>query len=426
MESEMRRFSVVSLLVIQLACCANAQIQLQVEKDGEGQVRQDQVDGETSEGGETEVAKKSDLDPEALVAQLRSNTFAEREAAQKSLEELGEAARAAIEKGTGDFDLEIQHRCRVVLSKINLGQLEKRIRAFLAGTGDLPGWQEFKEILGEDEAARNVFAEAYREERSLYDALDGDLGEIVRQTRVRMQDIMAGVRLRQRASLGSTVTMALLTIKKELSEPLLKQSDWLRLVSSLLHHASARKEVTNSEKLPVLKKVISTLADQNVDSIDQTLLGLAVRLDLPSRVPLARSMIKNGTGKKTSRHHLQQAIRILVAEKNLEDVPLLKEYFEDDTVVLNHRAENGVRFKLQKRDLALAGVIMIHGKKPEDYDMPIYKNVGDSRMSVMGFPDDKERALSFEKWNADQDSGEEKKGKERGPEAELVDELDSE
>ncbi|WP_417378231.1 hypothetical protein [Gimesia sp.] len=55
---------------------------------------------------------------DALIAQLGNQSWAKREAAQKTLEGYGKAAQAQLQKATSNKDLEIAYRAELILSKI--------------------------------------------------------------------------------------------------------------------------------------------------------------------------------------------------------------------------------------------------------------------------------------------------------------------
>jgi hypothetical protein len=97
-------------------------------------------DGTAGEDREVDAAadvvkqEEPKVDPariDKLVAQLGSDSFAEREAASKALEAIGPAAYEAVQKATSSTDIEKQRRARDLLPK-----LEKRTK--LEGTWNLP------------------------------------------------------------------------------------------------------------------------------------------------------------------------------------------------------------------------------------------------------------------------------------------------
>jgi RNA polymerase sigma factor (sigma-70 family) len=102
--------------------------------------------------------------PEALVKQLGSDEFAEREAAGKKLRSLGLAALPAIRAGMKDPDLEIRRRCEELLPRVYADSWAPFVEQFQAdkdGKKDFnqPVWQRFKAIAGDSRQSRKIFAE---------------------------------------------------------------------------------------------------------------------------------------------------------------------------------------------------------------------------------------------------------------------------
>jgi RNA polymerase sigma factor (sigma-70 family) len=101
---------------------------------------------------------------EALVKQLGSDEFAEREAAGKKLRSLGLAALPAIRAGMKDPDLEIARRCAELLPRVyadSWAPFAKQFQADKDGKQDFdhPIWQRFKAIAGDSRQSRKIFAE---------------------------------------------------------------------------------------------------------------------------------------------------------------------------------------------------------------------------------------------------------------------------
>jgi RNA polymerase sigma factor (sigma-70 family) len=110
-------------------------------------------------------APKEKPDPEAekLVKQLGSPAFAERDAAEKKLKELGPKARSAVLAGTKHADPEVARRAAVVLDHIRAAERAEFARSFRDGKDgplaiDHPVWNRFKRITGDTKEARALFA----------------------------------------------------------------------------------------------------------------------------------------------------------------------------------------------------------------------------------------------------------------------------
>jgi|GEM_PF-3477493 len=102
---------------------------------------------------------KPTLPPAKLVEQLGSEEFAEREAAQKQLKELGSKARTALETGLKSQNPEIVKRCGELLDHLTRVEFYDR------------HWPRFAKVIGDDKASRALF-ERIRSNRRNVELLD--------------------------------------------------------------------------------------------------------------------------------------------------------------------------------------------------------------------------------------------------------------
>lgn len=101
-------------------------------------------------------------DPAAkLVEQLGATEFADREAAQKKLRELGVKANSALRAGLKSEDPEVRNRSAKLLSEIRKDALEAFVKGFDPAKEqqpDHPVWKHFVAIAGDSLASRELFA----------------------------------------------------------------------------------------------------------------------------------------------------------------------------------------------------------------------------------------------------------------------------
>jgi hypothetical protein len=102
--------------------------------------------------------------PEALVAQLNSPTFREREAAGRALVALGTKAVPALKAGLAGGSPEAAERCQKLLAAIRKDDADRFARAFAAdkefkATFDHPVWKRWAKVVGADRPSRELFAE---------------------------------------------------------------------------------------------------------------------------------------------------------------------------------------------------------------------------------------------------------------------------
>lgn len=101
----------------------------------------------------------------ALIRQLGSDVYREREEAQAELAKMGRLARRPLaEAVAADADPEIRQRCGRLLSKATSEDLKARVETFLADAAgkyehDLPGLKTFRTHVGTTDKARALYAE---------------------------------------------------------------------------------------------------------------------------------------------------------------------------------------------------------------------------------------------------------------------------
>ncbi|AWM39959.1 ECF RNA polymerase sigma factor SigE [Gemmata obscuriglobus] len=103
-----------------------------------------------------------------LVEQLGSESFAEREAAEEKLKELGAPAKAAVLAGLKSDNPEIARRCAAVLPVLRRADWQRAAAAFAANpdTFKHPVWTKLKAVTGAGPDARAIFAELLANERA--------------------------------------------------------------------------------------------------------------------------------------------------------------------------------------------------------------------------------------------------------------------
>jgi RNA polymerase sigma factor (sigma-70 family) len=101
-------------------------------------------------------------DPVAkLVEQLGGPEFADREAAQKALRELGVKANPALRAGLKSENPEVRNRSAKILSEVRKDALEALVKGFDPAKEqqpDHPVWARFVAIAGDSQASRELFA----------------------------------------------------------------------------------------------------------------------------------------------------------------------------------------------------------------------------------------------------------------------------
>ncbi len=106
------------------------------------------------------------------IVELGADEYTVRKAAADRLKEGGAVARAALDDVVNAPDPEIRAAARRLVAFIDEHEFNHRLAKFAADVDgrdgiNLPGWQEFRRLVGRDKAARSLFVEMQREESVL-------------------------------------------------------------------------------------------------------------------------------------------------------------------------------------------------------------------------------------------------------------------
>src|SRR5262245_44813801 len=112
-----------------------------------------------------------------LVQALGNREYRTREEAMRELLALGRAAYPALVAGSNDKNAEVRSRSRKLLNDVFDLELKARIEAFAADTDgeqkhDLPGWERFRQMFGQERAARELYLAMVRADGRLMDAVE--------------------------------------------------------------------------------------------------------------------------------------------------------------------------------------------------------------------------------------------------------------
>jgi len=334
----------------------------------------------------------------ALVRQLGSEDYPEREDAQKQLADLGRLARPAILTGaTTDPDPEIRLRCSQLLPSANALDLKARIETFLADTNgdyehDLPAWKVFRSLACEEwaffgyavwsdrtreKAAREVFVEliSVPASRRLLMAIGGSRVELTELVVARKQELYDRRYPRNGSEDGQfpalTDMTALLFVDSQVGSQYLPRRNSLSGMMSGSGFLEAARG--KDEKGKVYRAVAAAWLDSRNEPREMYMaMGVASGLDLNDQVcKLAARLL--GMGGVTQLHR-NRAAYYLAYHGEQRHIPLLAAAMNNATVIASVRplgfADNvpvEAFAEVQVRDVALAAAIIMAGQKPAEF-----------------------------------------------------------
>src|SRR5262249_10269792 len=97
-------------------------------------------------------------EPQKLVRQLGSPSYAKRQAAEKALTNMGARAAAAVQAGMRDAELEIARRCAALWPRLWQTEIARSDAERLAGYAQ-PPWERVRKVAGDAPGSRTLFAE---------------------------------------------------------------------------------------------------------------------------------------------------------------------------------------------------------------------------------------------------------------------------
>jgi hypothetical protein len=345
---------------------------------------------------------EDDTRAEDLVRRLGDHSFEAREQASKELLRLGLAAKPALLAGARDPDLEIRRRCRDLLPAILEADRLVRLEAFIADkegkrTHDLPGWERYRRVAGEDTAARELFAAMQRREAAfLTDAAKDPnrAGEACAALCGQLYQKLYGGPSGSGRPLDLADIAPLLLVA---GDSRTRVPDPARgMVGNFLYQPQARAALTTPGS-PFRKLALAWMERQTDDeNAARQMFFMAGNLDLKEGVDLALKVVRD---RKLHGRGLASALTVLGKLGGKEQTLVLESFLGDArpvaTFVLNKE-----RGKTQVRDVALAMLVHLNGGDHIEYGFAFSRTSPHLKFSpdFLGFRNDKQRARAFARW----------------------------
>ncbi len=345
------------------------------------------------------------IDLAALVQQLGSGSFIERQRATRELTELGIAARDALQAAAIDSDAEVRTRARWILADIWQADFRQRLEAFAADTDGsgkqtLPGWEQFSAQMGGGLTARQLFVELHRAEPELMDAMAKGPKEASETLAARCHAIYektVAAHLNDPPLSMGTVTSLLWVA----SSPEVRLDEQLGVqiytfLSPRVYQQHLRGGVWSSMLrkilgLWVVKDVAPSMTAQNL--IFSVLYGLkaeglevAVKvLNDPGSTPTNRNFALMTVGRYGDEHHASAVEKLLADAMPCGTAQATK---------------SPRQFELQVRDVALAVLVDLTGQQASDYGPLVGRNAQQTlfQVALVVFNDPALRDAALKKW----------------------------
>jgi hypothetical protein len=369
----------------------------------------------------------------ALVRQLGSEQYSERERAQEELVTLGRLAKPALLAGVNTSpDPEVRRRCSELLPKATTLDIKAKLDTFLADTNgeyehDLPGWKTFRTIVGAEwtflgrtvwsdraveRAAREVFAElvAAPNNRQLLLAVDGSRVVLADLVTARRQELYSRRYPRREEETAREPALdevvALLFADSRVGSQYLPRRG---SISSLLNGSGFTAAARGKDAKARVYRALAAawLESRNEPREMAQVIAIAVDLDLPDQACRLAARLITVPGPNMMR---SRAVSALLDNGTRKHIPLLEGAFATTTVVASvpnapTSDAEPTAYDIQLRDIALCVSILLANQKLADYDLiDRYAERGpgyDGRLYAANryyFRDDEARKRAFAKW----------------------------
>jgi hypothetical protein len=363
----------------------------------------------------------------ALVRQLTSPAYDEREAAAAELARMGRLARPALATAAADPDPEVRARAARLLPRAEADELAARLDAFLADTDarfrhDVPGWVEFQKITGDTPVAREWFLDLLADEanRRLVLAVGRPdaLGEPVADRRRELDLFRVSYPSRYSSAVrdpSAADVLALFFADIHLPNgPVAAAPAGFRTVGVTVGPTiAARVRIAMGEegKGAVVRAVVARWMDTRTDATQlAAAVHLAVDVHLKEGCPAAVRLSRAG-GPVADR---ALGVAALGQIGGPEHLPMLEVVMglrpatpggvakADDQVVTQRFRRTMLESDVQMRDVALFAAVKITGQEPADYGFEEQTRYGGPRgaYSPTHYLPDGTRDAAFDKWKA--------------------------
>jgi hypothetical protein len=338
-----------------------------------------------------------------LVHQLGDDSFDVRERATKELLRLGLAARRALQEGAGAPDLEVRRRCKELLPAVLEADRRARLDAFLADTEgkhkhDLPAWERFRKLVGQDRADRDFFAAMLRHDAGFLADVERHpdrAGELcAEQCRLMFQRLYGGTPGPRVPPEVAEVAPVLLVA----ADPATRFPPEVRpLVANFFYQETVRSALRSPS--PFRKLVVAWMARQtdDEDAAQQMFFVASQTLDLREGLDLALRVLRERPVKARG---LAGALVTVGKLGNPHEHRAILERFLKDTTVVGSFAVGRDRGTTQVRDVALAMLVHLTDQDPKSYGFAFVNRHAYLRFhaSFLGFAGDVERDRALARW----------------------------
>ncbi|MBY0527858.1 MAG: hypothetical protein K2R98_30960 [Gemmataceae bacterium] len=337
----------------------------------------------------------------ALVRQLGDLSFESREKASVALVKMGRPAKQALLDGQKSADPEVRVRCEKILIVVLDLDFKARVDAFLADKEgkqehQLAGWKRYRKLVGEDQAARELFVDMLKSNGELMEDAEARPKQAGDRAAYRcqylMQSLYSGVPGRQQLTLGDVATMLFVASDPDVTVPMQTR----QLMCNFLYQQVFRQALTNGPRSPHVRKLLGAWMTQAAGTqMAQQVLSLSMQLEVKEGMDLALKLIKD-------KDYANGMAITAVGKWGGKDQLALLEPLLDDKTLLGNFQINNIQGTTEIRDVALAMMVRMSGQQAKEYGFAFVNWHNEQQIfyipTWMGFPDQAKRDAAFKKY----------------------------
>ncbi|MFZ5828857.1 MAG: PQQ-binding-like beta-propeller repeat protein [Planctomycetota bacterium] len=331
---------------------------------------------------------------EKWVEQLGDPSISVRRKALEQLIEARAAAGPAVVAGLRHSDPEVRRQCRWLIPRLRTEEIKRRLAALRADkTGQtdplLFGWERYRKLVGNDDAARELFALLYQSAGDLMLAVQRDSAAAGKTLDDGLRRFVSRAGLNRDDAAGYLAAVLLLASDPEIELPATSQVN--TMLCSVLIQESGRKLVglpqpgeelqrlQNGRKLPdqspfaaQLRRLLGIWIRRPCDPKHlQQKLQVGLQLELPETLDLAGEVLEKPADIPSS--GLTYAMFVVGRMGGKPHVARFEGLLENTTRI-GTSSIRGKRVTTEARDLALAWLVLFSGQDFSRFGMPEAKS----------------------------------------------------
>ena len=346
----------------------------------------------------------------SLVRQLGDPQFAARQQATRDLQAIGPAAKEPLTQALQNPDAEVRLRAQRILVHVLEADFAARLEAFAFDTEgksyDLPCWESFRKLAGDSPVARQLFAEAVRQEPVLLETVQQDPRQATEAIAQRCDALLAHTSRTRANRLSyaqprsvSTARMAALLLAVCSTDIPLNDAVGTR-VSQLFHQSRMANDISDKSDDQPLRRLLGAWVQRTADgNLAFQSVWLAMRFQLKEGLAPAVNLLKRGEQQPYVR---QMAILAIGKLGQREHIPLLEPLLSDTASCNPNPEEAKTPYRCEIRDVALCAMIHLYGRKPKEFGFEKIQPHPQTlfNQNSMGFDSAAQRTAAVARWKA--------------------------